>query len=79
MGDGQVVSSYSRRPFFGFYESDPDVPPLTEAKHLALDAIHYTAEKYRLDLALQKGDLEYFNNVTVFHGRRFRPASWPEF
>lgn len=64
-----VISSYSRRPYFGFYEADPDVPPLPTEKHLALDAVHFTAEKYSLDLSLEKGDLEYFNNLTVFHGR----------
>ncbi|WWC88100.1 uncharacterized protein L201_003004 [Kwoniella dendrophila CBS 6074] len=65
----QVISSYSRRPFFGFYEADADVPELSVEKHLALDAIHFTAEKFGLDLDLQKGDLEYFNNLTVFHAR----------
>ncbi|WVQ76935.1 hypothetical protein IAR50_006614 [Cryptococcus sp. DSM 104548] len=67
--NGRVISSYSRRPFFGFYEADADVPPLPTAKHLALDAVHFTAEKFGLDLDLQKGDLEYFNNLTVFHAR----------
>jgi hypothetical protein len=64
----QVVSSYSRRPFFGFYEAESDFPPLPTEKHLALDAIHFTAEKFSLDLELQVGDLEYANNLTVFHG-----------
>ncbi|KAK4687860.1 hypothetical protein P7C73_g2257, partial [Tremellales sp. Uapishka_1] len=67
--NGTVVSNYSRRPYFGFYEVDADVPPLPEAKHLALDAIHFTAAKFSLDLNLEKGDLEYFNNHSVFHAR----------
>ncbi|OCF39914.1 taurine catabolism dioxygenase TauD [Kwoniella heveanensis CBS 569] len=67
--NGNVISNYSRRPYFGFYEVDAVVPPLPEEKHLALDAIHFTAEKYRLDLNLEKGDLEFFNNLTVFHAR----------
>ncbi|ODN75600.1 hypothetical protein L202_06719 [Cryptococcus amylolentus CBS 6039] len=67
--NNRVISSYSRRPFFGFYEADPDVPPLPTEKHLALDAVHFTAEKFGLDLNLEKGDLEYFNNLTVFHAR----------
>ncbi|OWT40286.1 taurine catabolism dioxygenase TauD [Cryptococcus neoformans Bt1] len=67
--ENRVISSYSRRPFFGFYEADPDVPTLAKEKHLALDAVHFTAEKYSLDLDLQKGDLEYFNNLTVYHAR----------
>lgn len=68
--EGKNVSfAYSRRPFFGFYEADADVPKLAEDKHLALDALHFTAEKFSLDIDLQKGDLEYFNNHTVFHSR----------
>ncbi|WVQ82087.1 hypothetical protein IAT38_004215 [Cryptococcus sp. DSM 104549] len=69
VGDKEVISSYSRRPFFGFYEADADVQPLSREKHLALDAVHFTAEKFSLDLDLQKGDLEFFNNLTVFHAR----------
>ncbi|RSH86306.1 uncharacterized protein EHS24_004548 [Apiotrichum porosum] len=65
----QIVSSYSRRPFFGFFEADADVPPLPTEKHLALDAIHFTAAKSGLDIELRKGDLEYLNNVLVFHAR----------
>lgn len=66
--NGRVLFSYSRRPFFGFFEAEADVPALPENKHLALDAIHFTAEKFSLDLDLEKGDLEYFNNLNVFHG-----------
>ncbi|KAL1405592.1 hypothetical protein Q8F55_009231 [Vanrija albida] len=65
----EIFFAYSRRPFFGFYEAKSNVPPLSEDKHLALDAVHFTAEKYSLDIELQKGDLEYFNNHTVFHAR----------
>nr|XP_019044398.1 hypothetical protein I302_07682 [Kwoniella bestiolae CBS 10118]OCF23328.1 hypothetical protein I302_07682 [Kwoniella bestiolae CBS 10118] len=69
VGDNQVISVYSRRPYFGFYGADEDVEPLPKEKHLALDAVHFTAEKYSIDLDLQKGDLEYVNNVTVYHAR----------
>lgn len=64
-----IFFAYSRRPFFGFYEAKAGVEPLPEDKHLALDGVHFTAEKYSLDIALQKGDLEFFNNHTVFHAR----------
>ncbi|KAK8849370.1 hypothetical protein IAR55_004702 [Kwoniella newhampshirensis] len=47
---GDIISNYSRRPYFGFYEAEANVPPF-------------------LDLDLEKGDLEYFNNHTVFHAR----------
>ncbi|KAL1408105.1 hypothetical protein Q8F55_004908 [Vanrija albida] len=64
-----VSIAYSRRPFFGFYEADAGVPKLPEDKHLALDALHFTAERLSLDIDLQKGDLEFFNNHTVLHSR----------
>jgi len=70
--DRRVVAQYARRPFFGFYD-DPNrpkgVPPLKHEQHVALDAIHFTAEKFSLDIDLQPGDLEYFNNLQVFHAR----------
>nr|XP_019003193.1 uncharacterized protein I203_04230 [Kwoniella mangroviensis CBS 8507]OCF66654.1 hypothetical protein I203_04230 [Kwoniella mangroviensis CBS 8507] len=69
VGDKQVITVYSRRPYFGFYGADEDVEPLPREKHLALDAIHFTAEKYSIDLDLETGDLEYVNNVTVYHAR----------
>ncbi|WWC94636.1 hypothetical protein V866_001483 [Kwoniella sp. B9012] len=69
VGDKHVISVYSRRPYFGFYGADEDVEPLPQEKHLALDAIHFTAEKFSIDLDLEKGDLEYVNNVTVYHAR----------
>lgn len=48
----------------------PDnVPALTKEQHLALDALHFTAESASLDIDLQPGDLEFFNNLTVFHAR----------
>ncbi|WRT70445.1 uncharacterized protein IL334_007443 [Kwoniella shivajii] len=69
VGKDQVVSVYSRRPYFGFFGVDQDNEPLPENKHLALDAIHFTAEKSSLDLTLEKGDLEYVNNIVVYHAR----------
>lgn len=65
--NNRVIAQYARRPFFSFYESTEraeGVPELTAAQHISLDTIHYTAEKYSLDLALQPGDLEYANNLT---------------
>lgn len=45
------------------------VPPITTSQHVALDALHLTAETTALSIDLLPGDLEYFNNLTVFHAR----------
>ncbi|KAJ6566830.1 hypothetical protein B0H19DRAFT_1258013 [Mycena capillaripes] len=68
----RVVAQYGRRAFFPFFEDQSaanNVPPLTKEQDLALDALHFTAEKVSLDIDLQPGDLEFFNNLSVFHAR----------
>jgi hypothetical protein len=45
------------------------IPPITEAQAEALDAIHFLAEKYNLGLNFQKGDIQYINNLSIFHAR----------
>ncbi|KAJ7508321.1 hypothetical protein B0H11DRAFT_2304022 [Mycena galericulata] len=70
--EDRVIAQYARRPFFPFFEDQSvadNVPPLTKSQHLALDALHFTAESASLDIDLQPGDLEFFNNLTVFHAR----------
>ncbi|KAJ7156519.1 hypothetical protein C8R43DRAFT_1125712 [Mycena crocata] len=78
--EGRVVAQYGRRAFFPFFEDQSDeyplpcfmadnVPPLTTEQHLALDALHFTAEDASLDIDLQPGDLEFFNNLSIFHAR----------
>lgn len=49
--------------------AEPDHVPLPADKHLALDAVHFTAEEHSLDIDLQPGDLEFFSNLTLFHAR----------
>ncbi|KAJ7811045.1 hypothetical protein B0H14DRAFT_2860993 [Mycena olivaceomarginata] len=46
-----------------------NIPALTKEQHLALDALHFTAEAAALDIDLQPGDLEFFNNLSIFHAR----------
>jgi hypothetical protein len=31
--------------------------------------LHYTAEKYSLGVDFQKGDIQYINNLSIFHAR----------
>ncbi|KAI5475591.1 hypothetical protein MNV49_001147 [Pseudohyphozyma bogoriensis] len=70
--DGRVIAQYGRRAFFPFFEDqsvDANIPPLTTEQHLALDALHFTAEERSLDIDLQPGDLEFFSNLRLFHAR----------
>lgn len=42
---------------------------ITPEQHVALDGLHFTAEDHSLDIDLLPGDLEFFNNLQVFHAR----------
>ena len=35
-----------------------------------MDALHFTAEKYSATLDFQKGDIQYINNLSIFHARK---------
>jgi len=69
--DKRIIIQYARRIFTGFLglPRSIDIPPITEAQAEALDAVHYIAEKYALGLSFQKGDIQYINNLSIFHGR----------
>lgn len=57
--------------FSGFLEIPrrTNIPPITEAQAEALDTIHFIAEKNNLGMNFQKGDIQYINNLGLFHGR----------
>lgn len=67
----QVVIQYARRSFTGFLNlpRSKDIPPITEAQAEALDMLHFLAEKFSLTLDFQKGDVQYVNNLSIFHAR----------
>ncbi|KAF4628700.1 hypothetical protein G7Y89_g9450 [Cudoniella acicularis] len=67
----QVVIQYARRGFTGFLHlpRSIDIPPITEAQAEALDALHFLADKFSLTLDFQKGDVQYVNNLSIFHAR----------
>lgn len=69
--DGKIIIQYARRYFTGFQglPRSADISPITEAQAEALDALHFLAEKYSLGLNFQKGDIQYINNLSVFHAR----------
>ncbi|TFK22445.1 Clavaminate synthase-like protein [Coprinopsis marcescibilis] len=69
--DNKIVIQYARGLFTGFLglPRSADIPPITEAHAEALDTIHFLAEKYNLGLNFQKGDIQYVNNLSIFHAR----------
>lgn len=76
--DGRLLAQYARRPWFPFYEDTQrrgDTKELEYERHIALDALHFTAERFFFDLDLQPGDLEFFNNLQVFHARTYSEDS----
>lgn len=62
---------YARRGFTGFLHlpRSSNIPPITEAQAEALDALHYLAEKFSVSLDFQRGDVQYINNLSIFHAR----------
>jgi hypothetical protein len=73
-GDGEaerLIIQYARRGFTGYWgrPRNPSLPPLSEAQAEALDALHYLAEKSAVSLDFHKGDIQFVNNLSIFHAR----------
>lgn len=66
-----MIIQYARRGFTGFLHlpRTPGIPPITEEQAEALDALHFLAEKFSLTLDFQEGDVQYVNNLSIFHAR----------
>ncbi|OTA60721.1 Clavaminate synthase-like protein [Hypoxylon sp. EC38] len=67
----RVSLQYGRRYFVGFgaLPRSPNIPPITEAQAEALDTIHFLGEKFCVNTDFQKGDIQYINNLAIFHAR----------
>ncbi|KAK3349776.1 hypothetical protein B0T25DRAFT_610767 [Lasiosphaeria hispida] len=67
----RLIIQYARRVFTGYWglPRSADIPPITEAQAEALDALHFTAEKYAAALDFHRGDIQYVNNLSIFHAR----------
>jgi alpha-ketoglutarate-dependent taurine dioxygenase len=67
----RMVIQYARRTFTGFQglPRSKDIPPITEAQAEALDALHFLAEEFAVPLDFQKGDIQFVNNLSIFHAR----------
>lgn len=71
-GEDGITIQYTRLPFSGYKGSrqrKADLDPLTQTQIEALDALQILAEKYSFSTPTQPGDILYFNNVCLFHGR----------
>jgi hypothetical protein len=67
----RLIIQYARRTFTGFQglPRSPHIPPITEAQAEALDTLHFLAEKHAVRLDFQKGDVQFANNLSIFHAR----------
>ncbi|KAG0647273.1 Satratoxin biosynthesis SC3 cluster 17 [Hyphodiscus hymeniophilus] len=67
----RVIIQYARRGFIGFLHlpRSKNIPSITEAQAEALDALYFLADRYSLTLDLQKGDIQYVNNLSIFYAR----------
>ena len=67
----RVILQYARRYFTGFgaLPRSTKIPPITEAQAEALDTIHFLGERFNVELDFQQGDIQYVNNLAVFHAR----------
>ena len=67
----RMIIQYARRTFTGYWglPRSSNIPPITEAQAEALDALHFLAEKHAVTLDFQQGDIQYANNLSIFHAR----------
>ena len=67
----RILLQYARRQFVGFgaLPRGPELPPISEAQAEALDALHFLGDRFCVSTGFQKGDMQYVNNVAVFHAR----------
>ncbi|KAI0196420.1 TfdA family taurine catabolism dioxygenase TauD [Astrocystis sublimbata] len=67
----RVALQYARRYFVGFgaLPRNSQIPPITEAQAEALDTLHFLGDKFSLNTDFQKGDIQYINNLALFHAR----------
>ncbi|KAK6343114.1 hypothetical protein TWF718_008487 [Orbilia javanica] len=73
--DGRPILFVARRPFTGSNLGDAP-KPLTLLQAEALDSVHFTAQRHAVRVQLQKGDIQFMNNLAVVHSREeFRDAS----
>ena len=67
----RLIIQYARRALTGYWglPRSPNIPPITEAQAEALDALHFAAEKHAVSLDFRPGDVQFVNNLSIFHAR----------
>ncbi|CVL09167.1 hypothetical protein FPRO06_13377 [Fusarium proliferatum] len=67
----RILLQYGRRYYVGFGEipRGKHLPPITEAQAEALDTLHFLGERFSVSTNFEKGDMQYVNNVAIFHAR----------
>lgn len=67
----RMIIQYARRTFTGYWglPRSANVPPINEAQAEVLDALHFLADKYAVSLDFRKSDIQYVNNLNIFHAR----------
>ncbi|KAI0115864.1 TfdA family taurine catabolism dioxygenase TauD [Nemania sp. FL0031] len=67
----RIALQYARRYFVGFgaLPRNPNIPPITEAQAEGLDTLHFLGDKFCVNTDFQKGDMQYINNLAIFHAR----------
>ncbi|KAI8954647.1 TfdA family taurine catabolism dioxygenase TauD [Xylaria longipes] len=67
----RIALQYARRYFVGFgaLPRNSQIPPITEAQAEALDTLHFLGDKFCVNTDFQKGDIQYINNLAIFHAR----------
>ncbi|KAF5630169.1 family oxidoreductase [Fusarium tjaetaba] len=67
----RVALQYARRYFVGFgaLPRSHDIPPISEAQAEALDALHFLGDQLSVSTNFAKGDMQFINNLAVFHAR----------
>ncbi|KAL1599006.1 hypothetical protein SLS60_008152 [Paraconiothyrium brasiliense] len=70
-GPEHMIIQYARRNFTGFQDvaRSKQIPPITDAQAEALDALHFLAERFAVTLDFKKGDIQFANNLSIFHAR----------
>ncbi|KAI0469651.1 TfdA family taurine catabolism dioxygenase TauD [Xylariaceae sp. FL0804] len=67
----RIALQYGRRYFVGFgaLPRSEAIPPITEAQAEALDALHFTGDRFCVNTEFRKGDMQFVNNLGLFHAR----------
>ncbi|KAJ6184952.1 hypothetical protein N7519_006253 [Penicillium mononematosum] len=64
----RVILQFSRRSFSGF-GSRTQTNMLSAIQVEALDALHFLAERFHVAMKLERGDMQFVNNLSMIHAR----------